>query len=123
MSQDGIAQAQRMAASAVRAVGREAEEDSGMLGRNRSGVVRTWLLFGIAFAAAPAAAQVVVADAGDDLSLECGSSAGTPATLDGTGSTVDGASAVLDPDVDFLWTATGIDFDDDASPTPSAAFP
>ena len=95
-----------------------------MLGSNRCGMsVGTWLLFGLAFAAEPAAAQVVVADAGDDLALECGSSAGTPTTLDGTGSTVDGASAVLDPDVDFLWTAPGIDFDDDASPTPSAAFP
>lgn len=80
-----------------------------------------WL--GIAGIAAPATGQVVVADAGDDLNLECGSSAGTPTTLDGTGSTVDGASAVLDPDVDFLWTAPGIDFDNDAGPTPSAAFP
>lgn len=73
--------------------------------------------------AAPAAAQVVVADAGDDLVLECASSDGASATLDGLGSTVDGLSAAADPDVDFLWTATGIDFSDDASPTPSAEFP
>lgn len=93
---------------------------------DRSNRWRWWLgtlLLGGAMLAAPASAQVVVADAGDDLILECGSSAGTPATLDGTGSTVDGASAVLDPDVDFLWTAAGITFDDATSPTPTAAFP
>lgn len=95
-----------------------------MLGSNRCRMtVGTWLLFGLAFAAAPAAAQVVVADAGDDLVLECASSDGASATLDGLGSTVDGLSAAADPDVDFLWTATGIDFSDDASPTPSAEFP
>jgi hypothetical protein len=81
------------------------------------------LLFGAALWASPAGAQVVVADAGDDLVLECASNSGVNATLDGLGSTVDGAAANLDPDVDFSWTAAGIDFSDDASPTPSAAFP
>jgi hypothetical protein len=85
--------------------------------------LQNWLPLLVGLLAAPAGAQVVVADAGDDLNLECGSSEGTPATLDATGSTVDGASAVADPDVDFLWSAAGIDFSDASSPTPSAAFP
>jgi hypothetical protein len=66
---------------------------------------------------------VVVADAGEDLALECASSEGTQANLDGLLSTVDGAPAALDPDVTFLWTATGITFDNEASPTPTATFP
>ncbi len=87
-------------------------------------LVRTLLVLGIAsFGAAPALAQVVVADAGEDLALECTSSAGAHATLDGLGSTVDGASAALDPDASFLWQAAGIVFNDDTSPTPNAAFP
>ena len=86
--------------------------------------IQSWLplLVGL-LAAAPGAAQVVVADAGDDLVLECASSDGATATLDALGSTVDGAPAVQDPDVDFLWTAPGIDFSDETSPTPSATFP
>ena len=71
--------------------------------------------------AAPALAQVVVADAGEDLSVECTANVGV--TLDGLGSTVDGASAALDPDVSFLWQAAGIVFDDATSPTPNAVFP
>ena len=71
----------------------------------------------------PAAAQVVVADAGEPLTLECTSGEGSLANLDGLGSTVDGLNAALDPDVTFLWEATGIVFDDPTSPTPSATFP
>ena len=73
------------------------------------------------FVAAAASAQVV-ADAGDDLLLECAGD-GAEATLDGTGSKVTGAPAAEDIDTDFLWTATGIDFDDDTSVTPTASFP
>jgi hypothetical protein len=73
------------------------------------------------FVAASASAQVV-ADAGDDLLLECAAN-GTEATLDGTGSTVDGAPAAENIDTEFLWTAAGIDFDDDTSVTPTASFP
>jgi hypothetical protein len=76
------------------------------------------------WAAAPAAAQVVVvADAGEDLDLECTSSEGTDLTLDGTLSTVDALPALADPDAAFLWEAAGIVFDDETSPTPSALFP
>jgi hypothetical protein len=85
---------------------------------------RSALLFGaIGLAAAPAVAQVVVADAGEDLTLECSASPGSAVTLDGLGSTVDGASAALDPDATFLWQATGVRFSDDTSPTPNASFP
>ena len=55
-------------------------------------LIRTLLVLGIAsLGAAPALAQVVVADAGDNLNLECTSRAGAFATLDGLGSTVNGA--------------------------------
>ena len=50
--------------------------------------------------------------------IECISSVGAVATLDGSGST--------DPDSDllsFLWADSGIVFDDSASSTPSATFP
>lgn len=88
-------------------------------------LLQALLLLGAALlAAAPAAAQVVVvANAGQDLTLECASSQGTAATLDGLASTVNGASAALDPNTTFLWSAPGITFDDPASPTPSATFP
>jgi hypothetical protein len=87
-------------------------------------LVRTLLVLGIAsLGAVPALAQVVVADAGDDLHLECSVSGGALATLDGLGSTVDGASAAVDPDASFLWEATGIVFNDKTSPTPNAKFP
>jgi hypothetical protein len=87
--------------------------------------VGTLLLLSAALVtSSPATAQVVVADAGEDLDdLECASSQGAQATLDGLGSTVDGANAALDPDVTFLWEATGIVFDDETSPTPTATFP
>jgi hypothetical protein len=62
------------------------------------------------------AAAQVVADAGDDLFLECSSTTGTPATLDGTGSSI-GA------DVTYEWTALGIVFDDPTSLTPTGDFP
>ena len=87
--------------------------------------IRNWLLplvVGL-LAAAPVAAQVVVADAGDDLVLECASSDGAVATLDALGSTVDGLPAAANADTDFLWSAPGITFSDDASPTPTATFP
>jgi hypothetical protein len=95
-----------------------------MLERNRTLLHRTWIWMGTALlAAAPAAAQVVVADAGDDLKIECTANGGATATLDGLGSTVNGASAALDPNTTFAWTATGITFVDPTSPTPSATFP
>lgn len=87
-------------------------------------LVRTLFVLGIAsLGAAPALAQVVVADAGDDLHLECSASGGALATLDGLGSTVDGASAATDQYASFLWVATGIVFNDATSPTPNAKFP
>jgi len=95
-----------------------------MLDLNRTLLHGTWIWMGtLLLAAAPAAAQVVVADAGDDLKIECTANGGAPATLDGLGSTVDGASAALDPNTSFSWTATGITFVDPTSPTPSATFP
>jgi len=74
------------------------------------------------FAAIPAIAQVV-ADAGEDLNLECSASPGSSVTLDGLGSTVDGASAALNSDTTFLWQATGIAFSDETSPTPNVDLP
>lgn len=78
---------------------------------------------GLLLTAARVDAQVVVADAGEDLLLECSAIDGAPATLDGLGSTVDGVEAVLDPDVTFTWSAVGVTFDDPTSPTPTASFP
>jgi hypothetical protein len=72
------------------------------------------------FAAASASAQVV-ADAGDDLALEC-AAPGTDVTLDGTASTVDGGPAAANVDTVFQWMAAGIAFDDDTSPTPTGSF-
>jgi hypothetical protein len=80
-------------------------------------------LAGTVIAAAPSTAQVVVADAGEDLTIECSASGGSLVTLDGLGSTVDGGMAAIDPDASFLWEAPGIDFDDETSPTPNATFP
>ena len=96
-----------------------------MLRINRSRVLsQTLLILGAAaFVAIPALAQVVVADAGDDLNLECSANPGSPVTLDGLGSTVDGANATLDPNSTFLWQAASVTFSDDTSPTPNAAFP
>jgi len=91
---------------------------------NRIWLLRTWIWMGTALlAASPAAAQVVVADAGDDLHLECTGLGAASATLDGLGSTVDGASAALDANTSFSWTAAGIPFVDPTSPTPTANFP
>ncbi|WP_193213235.1 HYR domain-containing protein [Luteolibacter marinus] len=59
-----------------------------------------------------------LADAGADVSLECDSHEGTVVRLDGTASG--------DPegdDLQFLWVADSIDFDDPTSPAPSARFP
>lgn len=93
-----------------------------MLRFHRSQVlIRCLLTLGSAVVAAPALAQVVVADAGEDLDIAC--VANQAVTLDGLGSTVDGASAALDPDASFLWTAAGISFNDPTSPTPNAVFP
>ena len=78
--------------------------------------------------AIPASAQVVVADAGEDLPLECSASDGTDVNLDGRGSTVDGVR-MDDPsnpyaaDVTYLWEAVDVDFDDETSPTPMGNFP
>ncbi len=93
-----------------------------MLRLNRSSVFfQAVLVMGsAAFAAAPAVSQVVVSDAGEDLVLECSASPGSPVTLDGLGSTVDGVSAALDADASFLWQAPGAVFSDDTSPTPNA---
>ena len=87
-------------------------------------MVRMALLSGaLLIGAAQAGAQLVVADAGEDLLLECVAEDGVPATLDGLGSTVDGLDAALDPDVTFAWSATGVTFDDPTIATPSATFP
>jgi hypothetical protein len=96
-----------------------------MLRFDRSRVLRrTGLIFIAAtIAASPSLAQVIVADAGDDLALECSASPGSPVTLDGLGSTVDGVDATLDSNATFLWQAPGVSFSDDASPTPNATFP
>jgi hypothetical protein len=79
--------------------------------------------------AIPASAQVVVAEAGENLDdLECSASDGTDVNLDGRGSTVDGVR-MDDPsnpyaaDVSYLWEAVDVDFDDETSPTPMGDFP
>jgi hypothetical protein len=56
-----------------------------------------------------------VADAGEDLVVEC-ASGGARVTLDGTGSSAG-------PDVVYAWSAPGVRFDDPASPTPTGTFP
>ncbi len=96
-----------------------------MLRLNRCSVLFwTLLLLGSAsFAATPALAQAVVANAGEDLGLECSASVGAVVTLDGLSSTVDGGSAALDPNTSFLWEALGISFNHKTSPTPTASFP
>jgi len=58
----------------------------------------------------------LVADAGDDVLIECASNTGTPVTLDGTGSSVG-------TDITYLWTATGVTFDDPTLLTPTGDFP
>jgi hypothetical protein len=96
-----------------------------MLQINRChGTFRSFLLVGAALlVAGTARAQVVVADAGDPITAACTSDSSADVNLDGLGSTVNGASAALDPNTTFLWEAAGIDFSDDTSPTPSAEFP
>ena len=74
-------------------------------------------------AAKPSTAQVVVADAGEPLTIECSTGAGSLITLDGLGSTLDGNMAALNPNITFAWVAPGVDLDDDTSPTPSGVFP
>ncbi len=78
--------------------------------------------------AIPASAQVVVAEAGEDLLLECSATDGTDVNLDGRASTVDGVRMddLSNPhaaDVSYLWEAVDVVFDDETSPTPMAAFP
>jgi hypothetical protein len=58
----------------------------------------------------------LVADAGADVSIECASSSGTQVPLDGTGSS-------LGPDITYLWTATGVAFDNPTNITPTGIFP
>jgi probable HAF family extracellular repeat protein len=62
--------------------------------------------------------QAPVADAGGNLSLVSVTSAGLAVDLDGSASSDADAQ-----DLSFVWSATGIVFDDPASPTPSATFP
>jgi hypothetical protein len=76
-----------------------------------------------ALAPTPSSAQVVIADAGEDLVLECSATGGAGATLDGLGSTVDGVMAATDPNTAHHWEATGVVFDDETSPTPNGVFP
>jgi hypothetical protein len=77
-----------------------------------------------ALGAAPAAAQVVVvAEAGEVPPLECSATDGSPVTLDGTASTVDGVMASIVPGTAFLWEAVGVEFDDETAVTPNADFP
>jgi hypothetical protein len=78
--------------------------------------------------AIPASAQIVVADAGEDLPLECSAADGTAINLDGRASTVDGVrmDAPSNPyaaDVTYLWEAVDVTFDDETSPTPMGTFP
>jgi FtsP/CotA-like multicopper oxidase with cupredoxin domain len=59
-----------------------------------------------------------IADAGPDQVLECSAPTGTAVFLDGTSSS--------DPDMDmltYMWSATGVTFDDVASATPTGLFP
>jgi len=59
-----------------------------------------------------------VADAGDDVAVECSVAGGSSVMLDGTASS--------DPDMDpltYQWSAPGITFDDPTSATPTAVFP
>ena len=59
-----------------------------------------------------------VADAGEDVTVECASHGGTEVQLDGTGS--------YDPDGDAIiltWSAEGVDWDDQLSSTPTGIFP
>ncbi len=65
---------------------------------------------------AHAQVTALVANAGADVSIECASSSGTQVTLDGTGSS-------QGPDITYLWTATGVTFDDPTILTPTGTFP
>ncbi|MBK7366952.1 MAG: hypothetical protein IPJ04_03330 [Candidatus Eisenbacteria bacterium] len=59
-----------------------------------------------------------IADAGRDITVECGAPSGTPVRLDGSNSRdPDGESFV------WRWSAPGVTFDDPASPTPTGTFP
>jgi hypothetical protein len=68
---------------------------------------------GAARAQAPAP---LVANAGEDILVECASSSGTPITLNGTLSSVG-------TDITYLWTAPGVAFDDPTILTPTGDFP
>lgn len=62
--------------------------------------------------------QAPAAGAGSDIGADCTSPAGAVVTLDG------GASSDPEGDtLEFLWSAEGIGFDDDASAAPTATFP
>jgi hypothetical protein len=80
------------------------------------------VLAALALGAAPAAAQVVVAEAGDGIEVEC-AMGGANVTLDGTASTLDGLPAAGNPALSFAWSADGVIFDDPSSPTPLGSFP
>jgi hypothetical protein len=80
-------------------------------------------LAALVLGAAPSTAQVVVlADAGDDVEVEC-AMAGANVTVDGTASSVDGLPAAGNAAVSFAWSADGVIFDDPSSPTPLGSFP
>jgi hypothetical protein len=66
----------------------------------------------------PAAASAqVVANAGDDVTLECASAEGTEFNLDGTGSSEG-------PDFEYLWTSVpDVELDDETTLTPVGTFP
>lgn len=84
-----------------------------MLSRMRVELLWTAMLGSLL--AFPSLAQEVVADAGEDIELECLGDVSF-VTLDGTGSS-------MGPDIGYLWSATGVDFDDPASLTPTGEFP
>jgi hypothetical protein len=86
-----------------------------MKGHTR-GLVRLLAAFLGLGVAADAGAQALVADAGEDLVIECADGEATPVNLDGTGSTT-GAG------VEYLWSAPGVSFDDETSLTPIGLFP
>ncbi len=81
--------------------------------------MRVWRGFLLGWGAigmlAAAASAQPVADAGDDVTVECAGTKGTAVTLDGTGSS-------MGPTIEYLWKSPGVDFDDETSVTPTGRF-